>query len=30
MDPTLYVVLDRASAGARDLDTLLGAVIDGG
>jgi len=30
MDPTLYVVLDRAVARGRDLDDLLAAVIDGG
>jgi thiamine-phosphate pyrophosphorylase len=30
MDPTLYVVLDRTAARGRDLDNLLGAVIDGG
>ena len=30
MDPTLYVVLDRAAARGRSLDDLLGAVIDGG
>jgi thiamine-phosphate diphosphorylase len=30
MDPTLYVVLDRAVARGRDLDALLEAVIDGG
>jgi thiamine-phosphate pyrophosphorylase len=30
MDPTLYVVLDRAAARGRSLDDLLAAVIDGG
>jgi len=30
MDPSLYVVLDRAAARGRDLDDLLAAVIDGG
>ena len=30
MDPTLYVVLDRAAAGARSLVDVLDAVIDGG
>lgn len=30
MDPTLYVVLDRATTRGRDLDDLLQAVIDGG
>ena len=30
MDPTLYVVLDRAAARGRDLDSVLAAVIDGG
>lgn len=30
MDPTLYVILDRAAAGGRDLGTLLEAVIAGG
>lgn len=30
MDPTLYVVLDRTVARGRNLDDLLGAVIDGG
>ena len=30
MDPTLYVVLDRAAAQGRSLEDLLGAVIDGG
>src|SRR5690348_5391817 len=30
MDPTIYVVLDRAAARGRDLDDLLAAVIDGG
>jgi thiamine-phosphate pyrophosphorylase len=30
MDPTLYVVLDRAVARGRSLDDLLAAVIDGG
>ena len=30
MDPTLYVVLDRAVARGRSLEDLLGAVIDGG
>ena len=30
MDPTLYVVLDRAAAAGRDLGDLLDAVIAGG
>ena len=30
MDPTLYVILDRAGAGGRDLGELLDAVIAGG
>lgn len=30
MDPTLYVVLDRAAARGRSLDDLLEALIDGG
>ena len=30
MDPTLYVVLDRAASRGRSLDDLLAAVIDGG
>ncbi len=30
IDATLYVVLDRTAARGRDLDDLLGAVIDGG
>ena len=30
MDPTLYVVLDRAVARGRSLDDVLQAVIDGG
>jgi thiamine-phosphate pyrophosphorylase len=30
MDPTLYVILDRAIAWGRSLDDLLAAVIDGG
>jgi thiamine-phosphate pyrophosphorylase len=30
MDPSLYVVLDRAAARGRSLDDLLAAVIDGG
>lgn len=30
MDPTLYVILDRAVAGERDLGELLDAVIAGG
>lgn len=30
MDPTLYVVLDRAAARGRSLDDVLAAVIDGG
>lgn len=30
MDPTLYVILDRAVAGGRDLGELLDAVIAGG
>jgi thiamine-phosphate diphosphorylase len=30
MDPTLYVVLDRAAARGRSLDDLLAAIIDGG
>lgn len=30
MDPSLYVVLDRAAARGRELDDLLAAVIDGG
>jgi thiamine-phosphate pyrophosphorylase len=30
MDPTLYVILDRAVAGGRDLGALLDAVIAGG
>ena len=30
MDPTLYVVLDRAAARGRSLEDLLAAVIDGG
>ena len=30
MDPTLYVILDRATARGRDLGTLLEAVIAGG
>jgi thiamine-phosphate pyrophosphorylase len=30
MDPTLYVILDRATAHGRDLGTLLEAVIAGG
>ncbi|HEY7518981.1 MAG TPA: thiamine phosphate synthase [Methylomirabilota bacterium] len=30
MDPTLYVVLDRAASGGRSLEDLLAAVIDGG
>ena len=30
MDPTLYVVLDRAAAAGRDLADLLDAVIAGG
>ena len=30
MDPTLYVVLDRAAARGRDLDDILAAAIDGG
>ena len=30
MDPTLYVVLDRAATAGRDLDELLDAVIAGG
>ena len=30
MDPTLYVVLDRAAARGRSLDDLLAAVVDGG
>src|SRR5256885_5722028 len=30
MDPTLYGVLDRRAARARDLDGLLAAVIEGG
>lgn len=30
MDPTLYVILDRAVAGDRDLPWLLEAVIEGG
>jgi thiamine-phosphate pyrophosphorylase len=30
MDPTLYVVLDRAAARGRELDDVLAAVIDGG
>ena len=29
MDPTLYVVLDRAAARGRSLDDLLDAVIEG-
>jgi thiamine-phosphate pyrophosphorylase len=30
MDPTLYVVLDRAAARGRSLDELLEALIEGG
>jgi len=30
MDPTLYVVLDRAAARGRSLDDVLAAVIEGG
>lgn len=30
MDPTLYVILDRAAAGGRDLDEILAATIEGG
>jgi thiamine-phosphate pyrophosphorylase len=30
MDPTLYVILDRAAAAGRDLGDLLDAVIAGG
>ena len=30
MDPTLYVVLDRAATRGRELDDVLAAVIDGG
>ena len=30
MDPTLYVILDRAEAAGRDLGALLDAVIAGG
>jgi len=30
MDPTLYVVLDRAASAGRDLGDLLDAVIAGG
>jgi thiamine-phosphate pyrophosphorylase len=30
MDPTLYVVLDRAAARGRSLEDVLAAVIDGG
>lgn len=30
MDPTLYVILDRAAARGRDLDDLLAAAVDGG
>ena len=30
MDPTLYVILDRAAARGRDLDDILAATIEGG
>lgn len=30
MDPTLYVILDRAVARGRDLDEILAAAIEGG
>lgn len=30
MDPTLYVILDRAAARGRDLDEILAAAIEGG
>ena len=30
MDPSLYVILDRAAAGGRDLFEILGAAIAGG
>ena len=30
MDPSLYVILDRAAARGRDLEDLLAAAIDGG
>ena len=30
MDPTVYVILDRAAARGRDLSVLLSAVVAGG
>jgi thiamine-phosphate pyrophosphorylase len=30
MDPTLYVILDRAAARGRDLDDILAATLEGG
>ena len=30
MDPTLYVILDRAAAGGRDLEVILDATLAGG
>ena len=30
MDPTLYVILDRAAARGRDLEEILAATIEGG
>jgi thiamine-phosphate pyrophosphorylase len=30
MDPTLYVILDRAAAGGRDLEEVLAAALGGG
>lgn len=30
MDPTLYVILDRAAARGRDLEAILDATIEGG
>ncbi len=30
MDPTLYVILDRAAAGGRDLEAILDATLAGG
>lgn len=30
MDPTLYVILDRAAARGRDLDEILAATLEGG
>ncbi len=30
MDPSLYVILDRAAARGRDLETILDGALGGG